>query len=157
MSSRLFQGLREQRGLAYSVYSYTSCYQNGGAAGIYIGTGQDKIPEFFAAFHQQMEEFIQKGITDEELSRTQKMLKSGLYMGLESTNSRMTRLARSIMMYGKYDDPQEVVEKIYAVKKEEVQKIACELFENVPLSLCVIGDSAVLSQVQQEFEHWYRK
>ncbi len=156
MSSRLFQSLREQRGLAYSVYSYTACYQNGGAAGFYIGTGPEKIPEFFKAFFEEVEKFIQDGITDEELERTRKMLKSNLYMGLENTNSRMTRLARGIMMYGKYTRPEEVVEKIYAVQKADVQDFARSIYEKVPFSMCAIGSEAVLPRVQAEFEHWYR-
>ncbi len=156
MSSRLFQSLREQRGLAYSVYSYTASYQNGGAAGFYIGTGQEKIPEFFEAFYEELDKFIREGITEEELERTKKMLKSNLYMGLENTNTRMIRLARGVMMYGKYMDPQEVVEKIYAIQKADVQAFARNLYENVPLSLCAIGSEKILPRVQAEFERWYR-
>ena len=77
-------------------------------------------------------------------------------MGLENTNSRMTRLARGIMMYGKYTRPEEVVEKIYAVQKADVQDFALSIYEKVPFSMCAIGSEAVLPRVQAEFEHWYR-
>lgn len=156
MSSRLFQSLREQRGLAYSVYSYSSTYSDSGIFSIYIGTGNKKVAEFFAALHDELDRFINVGISDEELQRTKQMIKSSMYMGLESVISRMTRMARSIMMYGKYISPDEVVARIYEVDKQKVQDLAKELLNHEKMSLAVIGDKNVLPTVSTEFSRWYR-
>jgi predicted Zn-dependent peptidase len=156
MSSYLFQSLREERGLAYSVYSYTSSYSDTGSMTVYIGTGVNKIEQFFEAFFQELKDFAAKGVRPEELERSKQMSKASLYMGLESVVSRMTRIGRSIMMYDEYQPPELVVDKITAVSKGEVDALARELLRLEAMSLAVIGNQNILPAVKKEFTRWFR-
>lgn len=156
MSSRLFQSLREQKGLAYSVYSFSSAYSDSGLFSVYIGTGTGKVANFFAALHDELNRFINEGVSQEELSRTKQMIKSSMFMGLESVISRMTRIARSIMMYDEYISPEEIVDRIYKVDATMVQELARELIVNDKISLAAIGNKAILPTVEAEFKRWYR-
>ena len=155
MSSRLFQKLREELGLAYSVYSYPASYSDTGLYSIYIGTGPAKVGQFYSAFFEQMEEFIKHGVSEEEINRTHKLMKSSISLGLESVMNRMTRLAKSMLMYGHIVTPEEVIEKLYAVKPEMVQELAKGIFKPELFSLAAIGDKEVLPVVEQEFQKWW--
>lgn len=157
MSSRLFQKLREELGLAYSVYSYPSNYSDTGLYSIYIGTGPDKVGQFCAALYEQIDDFIKHGVKDEEITRTQKLMKSSISLGLESVMNRMTRLAKSMMMYGEIVSPEEVIERVYAVKPDMIQEMARRIFKPELFSLAAIGDKEVLPLVEQEFRKWWRK
>lgn len=156
MSSRLFQSLREQKGLAYSVYSFSSTYSDSGVYSVYIGTGTGKVANFFAALQEELEKFIQDGVNEEELARTKQMIKSSMYMGLESVISRMTRIARSIMMYDVYVTPEEIVDRIYKVDGAMVKELASELIVKNKMSLAAIGNKDILSTVESEFKRWFR-
>ena len=155
MSSRLFQRLREELGLAYSVYSYPASYSDTGLYSIYIGTSPSKVGQFCAAFYEQIEQFINHGVTDEEITRTQKLIKSSISLGLESVMNRMTRLGKSILMYDQIVPPEEVIEKVYAVKPFMVQEMAQRIFKPELFSLAAIGDKDVLPIVEQEFKKWW--
>lgn len=151
MSSRLFQSLREERGLAYSVYSYPSSYKDSGLYTIYIGTSPTKVPEFFAAFHEQLQNLLNEGVSAEEVERTQKLMKSSIYLGMESVMNRMTRLAKSILMYDSIQLPEEIIEKIYAVSPEAVNQYVAVTLRPENFSLGAIGDQTALPTVEQEF------
>ncbi|MDD3363957.1 MAG: pitrilysin family protein [Syntrophomonas sp.] len=155
MSSRLFQKLREELGLAYSVYSYPSSYSDTGLFSIYIGTGPDKVGKFCAALHEQIDDFIKHGVKAEEITRTQKLMKSSISLGLESVMNRMTRLAKSMLMYGEIVSPEEVIERVYAVKPDMIQEMAGRIFRPELFSLAAIGDKEVLPIVEQEFQKWW--
>jgi predicted Zn-dependent peptidase len=157
MSSRLFQKLREELGLAYSVYSYPSNYSDTGLYSIYIGTGPDKVGQFCAALYEQIDDFIKHGVKAEEITRTQKLMKSSISLGLESVMNRMTRLAKSMMMYGEIVSPEEVIERVYAVKPDMIQEMARRIFIPELFSLAAIGDKEVLPLVEQEFRKWWGK
>jgi predicted Zn-dependent peptidase len=156
MSSRLFQSLREERGLAYSVYSYTSSYSDVGSMAFYIGTGTGKIQQFFSSFFQELERFTASGVQEAELVRSKQMTKASLYMGLESVVSRMTRMGRALMMYGEYQTPEYVIDKITAVSKADVDTLAQELLEIRRMSLAAIASEGVLPDVVAEFNRWFR-
>ncbi|PKM76370.1 MAG: peptidase M16 [Firmicutes bacterium HGW-Firmicutes-15] len=157
MSSRLFQKLREELGLAYSVYSYPSSYSDTGLYSIYIGTGPDKVGQFCAALYEQIDNFIKHGVKAEEITRTQKLMKSSISLGLESVMNRMTRLAKSMLMYGEIVSPEEVIERVYAVKPDMIQEMAHHIFKPELFSLAAIGDKEVLPIVEQEFQKWWGK
>jgi predicted Zn-dependent peptidase len=152
MSSRLFQSLREERGLAYSVYSYPSSYKDSGLYTIYIGTSPAKIEQFFAAFHEQLQELLDSGISQEEVERTRKLMKSSIYLGMESVMNRMSRLAKSMLMYDSIQPTEEVIEKIYAVTPEMVNQFAAKTLQPDSFSIGAIGDKEVLPTVEKQFQ-----
>jgi predicted Zn-dependent peptidase len=157
MSSRLFQRLREELGLAYSVYSYPANYSDTGLYSIYIGTSPSKVGQFFAAFYDELERFVNQGVSEDEITRTQKLMKSSISLGLESVMNRMTRLGKSILMYDQIVPPEQVIEKVYAVKPSMVHEMAQRIFKSEMFSLAAIGDKDVLPVIEQEFEKWWGK
>lgn len=157
MSSRLFQSLREERGLAYSVYSYPSSYVDAGLYTIYIGTSPSKLGEFYEALYEQLKQFVANGVSEEEIARTQKLIKSSIFLGLESVMNRMTRLAKSLLMYDEIIPPEEIIARIYAVDSDKVNKLAGQLLKAENFSLAAIGDKEVLPAVEQEYVRWWGK
>jgi len=155
MSSRLFQKLREELGLAYSVYSYPASYSDTGIFSIYTGTSPNRIDEFCRNLHEQIEVLVEQGVTDEEVSRTKKLMKSSLSLGLESVMSRMTRIGKAVMMYDNIMTPEEVIDRIYAVDAGMVQDMARSMFEGQPFSVAAIGSEGVLPEVERELARWW--
>lgn len=155
MSSRLFQSLREERGLAYSVYSYPSSYFDAGLYTIYIGTSPSKLGEFYEALYEQLTEFTTAGVSDEEITRTQKLIKSSIFLSLESVMNRMTRLAKSLLMYDDIIAPEEIIAKIYSVNSDMVNQLASRILKAENFSLAAIGDKEVLPAVEQEYIRWW--
>ncbi|MDR1616740.1 MAG: insulinase family protein [Syntrophomonadaceae bacterium] len=151
MSSRLFQSIREELGLAYSVYSAHANYSDTGSFSISIGTSPNKVNKFFGALQNELEKFTSSGVTYEEINRTQKLMKSSLYMGMESVINRMTRLGKSILMYGRAVPVEEIVTEINKVDAAMVQDLAHVLFKQKPLSLAAIGNENILTSIHQSF------
>ncbi len=156
LSSRLFQKMREELGLAYSVYSYPSNYSDTGSYAIYIGTSKNNVARFFAALHEELDLFISKGVTEAEVNRAQQLMKSNIYLGMESATNRMSRIGKSMLMYGKIVPVEKVVEKVLAVTPEEVNNLAQNILNHKSLSMAAIGSKDILSQVEQEFSHYFR-
>lgn len=157
MSSRLFQSLREERGLAYSVYSYPSSYVDAGLYTIYIGTSPAKLGEFYEALYEQITDFAANGVSNDEIARTRKLIKSSIFLGLESVMNRMTRLAKSLLMYDEIATPEEIIAKIYSVDSDMVNKLASQMLKAENFSLAAIGDKEVLPAVEQEYVRWWGK
>jgi predicted Zn-dependent peptidase len=137
MSSRLFQEVRERRGLAYSVYSYPSSFSDGGLFTIYAGTGPDESAEVMPVICEEVRK-VAKDVTIDELRRSRAQIKAGILMGLESTNSRCEQLARQLMVHGRIQSVEEVVAKIDAVDQDAVLRVANRLFRTAP-SVAAIG------------------
>lgn len=155
MSSRLFQSIREERGLAYSVYSFPSNYSDTGAYAVCIGTGPAKVNTFFEAMYTELEKFIKQGVSDEEVARTQQLIKSSMYLGLESVMNRMSRLGKSLLMYGELRSVDDVIAEILAVNAEMVKDFAGDLLNQPNFSLAAIGPAAVLTEVEKEYRKWW--
>ncbi len=151
MSSRLFQKLREELGLAYSIYSYPSTYSDTGAYSIYIGTGQGKITPCFEALQSQSEYLVSHGISSEELERTQRLIKSSMYLGLESVMNRMSRLGKSVIMYDQIVSPEEAIDRVLKVNKQQIQDLAVKLLGNQPISIAAIGPTKVMGEVEKQY------
>lgn len=128
MSSRLFQEVREQRGLAYSVYSYHSGYQDSGLVTIYGGTGAQQMDVLFETIQKTLDTFKNVGITNKELTNSKEQLKGNLMLSLESTNSRMSRNGKNELMLGKHRSLDEIVELIDQVTEESVAAITNKVF-----------------------------
>lgn len=157
MSSRLFQTLREQMGLAYSVYSSPASYSDTGLYSIYIGTGPSKVGKFCEALYEQLALIQKDGVSSEEISRTQKLMKSSIFLGLESVMNRMSRLGKSVLMYDKVVAPEQVIEKIYKVDGEMVKNYASKLLKSERFSMAAIGDKEVLPVLEKEFTKYWGK
>lgn len=137
MSSRLFQEVREKRGLVYTVYSFFSPFVDSGIFGIYAGTGPHQVPELRPVIDDVLEAFP-KDITQRELDRSKAQLKSGLMMALESTSGRCEQLAQQMLIYGRTLAPQEIIQKVEAVTLDQVRQAATDLFAR-PRTMTALG------------------
>jgi predicted Zn-dependent peptidase len=138
MSSRLFQEIREKRGLAYSVYSYTSQFADSGLFAVYAGCAPGKADAVLKLARQELAGVARDGVTDEETARGKGMLKGSFVLGLEDTGSRMSRLGKGELLYGELRSVDELLAKVDAVTPDEVRTIAAEVLDR-PMSLAVIG------------------
>ena len=131
MSSRLFQEIREKRGLVYSIYSFTSPYRDGGNFGVYAGTGEKEVDELVPVLSDELNKVASK-ITAEELARTKAQMKAGMLMSLESTSSRCERLAQNMLIHGRVHSYQEIIDKIDAVDEAAVGRVAQRMMRSKP-------------------------
>ncbi len=141
MSSRLFQEIREKRGLAYSVYSYTSQYADSGLFGVYAGCTPGKADEVLALARDEISAIASAGVSDAELARGKGMLKGSLVLGLEDTGSRMTRLAKGELLYDELLGVDEILARVDAVTPDDIRAVAADVLGRRP-SLAVIGPFA---------------
>jgi predicted Zn-dependent peptidase len=138
MSSRLFQEIRERRGLAYSVYSFASGYSDAGWFGLYAGCAPGKVDQVVQLLHAGLEELAERGVDDDELTRAKGSVTGGLVLGLEDSGSRMTRLGRAELVHGEFVSLDETLSRLRAVTAEDVRTLAAELAAR-PRSLAVVG------------------
>ena len=137
-SSRLFQEVREKRGLAYSVFSFASQHVDAGLVGVSVGCLPNKLEQVLDVVRAELAKIAQDGIDDEELTRGKGQLKGGLVLGLEDSASRMTRLGKSELVDDELLSIDEVLASIDAVTLEDVRVLASELFSQ-PEILAVVG------------------
>ena len=128
MSSRLFQRVREQEGLAYSIYADWSSYRDAGCLGVYAGTAPETLPKLLGLVNEEIARMKREPVPAEELQRTKESLKGGLLLSLESTASRMGSLARQEMYFGRLFEVDEIIARIEAVTSGEIQQLANEFF-----------------------------
>jgi len=138
MSSRLFQEIREKRGLAYSVYSYASSHADTGLFGVYAGCAPGRVEEVLHLCREQLALVATAGITAEELRRSKGQLRGSLVLGLEDTGSRMSRLGKGELVHGELLAVDDVLSRIDAVTRDDVHAIAADVLTR-PLSLGVLG------------------
>jgi predicted Zn-dependent peptidase len=141
-SSRLFQEVRERRGLAYAVYSFASSYQDCGQVGLYVGTRSDNLAEALAVVARELEHLMERPATDEELRRAKENLKGRVMLALESTGARMNRLGSEVLARAPLESLDEVVERIEAVTVDELAQLATELWAPARRSAAAIGPDA---------------
>jgi predicted Zn-dependent peptidase len=140
-SSRLFQEIRERRGLAYAVYSFTSAYQDTGQSGLYVGTRPDNLTEALAVVATELSRLREDPATEDELHRAKENLKGRVVLSLESTGSRMNRLGSEILAGAPLLPLDEVVERIEAVTVDDLAALVQELWAPERLSSAGIGPS----------------
>jgi predicted Zn-dependent peptidase len=138
MSSRLFQEIREKRGLVYSTYSFASGYADAGYFGMYAGCAPAKVGQVVSLLTAELEKLAADGITDVELAKAIGQLSGGIVLALEDTGSRMSRLGRSELVSGEFLDIDETLGRIRAVTRDEVQALAREL-ASAPRTITVVG------------------
>jgi predicted Zn-dependent peptidase len=131
MSSRLFQEVREKRGLVYSIYSFNTAFRDTGLFGIYAGTGEFLVQDLLPTIKQVLKDFP-KTLVDKELSRSKAQLKAGILMSLENTSARCEQLAQQMMIYKRHIPPQEIIEKINAVTRDDIIRAANKVMATPP-------------------------
>jgi predicted Zn-dependent peptidase len=137
MSSRLFQEIREKRGLVYSIYAFKSSYTDAGLFAVYAGTGPDQVEELIPVICDEINK-VTDFIAEEELNRAKAQLKAGLLMGLESTSNRCEQLAQHMLFHGRPISSLEITERIEAVNVEDLKRVARTIFSSIP-TLTSIG------------------
>jgi predicted Zn-dependent peptidase len=139
MSSRLFQEVREQNALAYSIYSYATSYRDTGLLTIYAGTDPANVLQVVRLVMKELRKIKEEGITPAEESRVKNQIKGSLVLSLESSNRHMSRLARQEIYFGKYLSIDDIIKGVEKVTRERVQSLARQLFTADSLSLTVLG------------------
>ncbi|OFW56987.1 MAG: hypothetical protein A2W01_04735 [Candidatus Solincola sediminis] len=139
MSSRLFQKVREERSLAYSIFSYHSMYIETGLFAVYAGTSPENTSAVLELIKEELDRILEKGISEEELERAKGHIKGNLVLSLEDSGSRMTRLGKADICQSEILSMGQLLAKINAVSSEDVRKLARELFGSRKLVVTAIG------------------
>jgi predicted Zn-dependent peptidase len=138
MSSRLFQEVREQRGLCYSVYSWASTYDDAGTAGVYAGTAPSRVGELLAVIDDEVGKLVASGVTEGELAVAKGYIEGSLVLGLEDSGSRMARLGRSLMARDEIVSVEDQLARIHAVTADDVAAVSARVFGS-QRALAVVG------------------
>jgi predicted Zn-dependent peptidase len=139
MSSRLFREVREERGLAYSIYGFKLAYADNGAWGVYVGTTPSQTDTALGIIRAELTKAVEEGITPEELERARGSMRGGLALSLEDGNSRMIRLGRDELAGMEHLSVDERLAKLDAVSLEEVQSVAADLYGSEPRMIGAVG------------------
>ncbi|MCF6464686.1 M16 family metallopeptidase [Clostridium sp. Cult2] len=139
MSSRLFQNIREEKGLVYSVYSHPTSFQDIGAFTIYAGLGVNQIINVAQLINKNIKDLKINLITEDELIKSKEQLKGNYILGMEGTFSRMFDIGKSELLLGKILSPKEVLEKIDNVKMEDIKRIVDKIFDQTKYNIAYVG------------------
>ena len=140
MSSRLFQNIREKRGLAYAVFSGMSAYRDAGSFTIYAGCANEAVGEVVDLVVEEMRGVKKTLVPDAELQRAKDHLKGSLMLSLENTASRMSHIARQEIYFNRQVGLDETLEGVEGVTAQDVQRVATDLFQNGSMSATVLGN-----------------
>ncbi|MBS9775596.1 MAG: insulinase family protein [Fusobacterium sp.] len=140
MSSRLFQKIREEKGLAYSVYSYMTRFKNCGLLTIYAGTTEESYLEVIEIIKKELKEIKNNGILEKELQKAKNKYESAIIFGLENSGSRMSRLASSYLNFGKIQSIEEIKKEINDVTLDDIKKAAEFIFNEEFYSHTIVGN-----------------
>ncbi|MGH7426591.1 MAG: M16 family metallopeptidase, partial [Candidatus Methylomirabilales bacterium] len=149
MSSRLFQEIREKRGLAYSIFSYRSTFSETGLYGIYAGTTPGNVLEVLRIVTDELDRLVSVGITEEELERAKGHMRGGMVLSLEDSYSRMGRLGKSELVHGEILSVDELIARVDAVTLEDVGRVSRDLLRPEGRVLALIGPLA-----EEDFSGW---
>jgi len=138
MSSRLFQRIREERGLAYSVYSFAGSYADAGQFGVYAGCQPGKAEEVLSLINAELADVAAGGLTEAEVARGKGQMRGGIVLGLEDSGSRMTRIGKSELVYGGVIGVDNLIARVDSVTREQVGEVAAQLLAQ-PRCLTVVG------------------
>lgn len=139
MSSRLFQEIRENLGLVYTIHSFGIAFRDTGYFAVAGATGPKKLNKVIQLVKTELKKMAQELVTEEEFNNAKEQLKGGMMLALESTSSRMTRLADLHIYFGKYISLDETIQKIDAVTREDILRLAKQLFSDSKQTLTAIG------------------
>ena len=139
MSSRLFQEIREKRGLAYSIYSYIDSYSDCGYLAIYLGVDRESVNESLSLIAREISTLQNTPVSEEELANTKDFIKSGMFLSMENMEAIMTRIARNEIYFGKYISLEEVVDSIDHVTGEDILRLGSKIFGRQELTFAGLG------------------
>jgi len=139
MSSRLFQEVREKRGLTYSIYSFLSTFTDTGLFGVYAGTTKDELQEVVALIMQELQAIRAGRIRAEDLSAAKEYLRGGMIIGLEGSDGRMSRLAKDEICFGRHIPLEEVLRDLQGVSEGAIIEVAQEMLDSHPLCITLLG------------------
>jgi predicted Zn-dependent peptidase len=139
MSSRLFEEIREKRGMAYSVYSYLSSFSDAGALPIFAGTERERSNEALQIILAELDRFKTELVPKDELNSAREQVKGKILMSLESSDSYMMRLARSYLNFGRFQPVDEVIAGFDAVTEEDILQLAVKLLREEHLNIQIMG------------------
>ncbi len=139
MSSRLFQEIREKRALAYGINSFLTPYLDAGLFGVYAGTGEERVGEVISVIREELRGFSEKPVPAGELQAAKELLKGNFLLSMESTDCRMTRLAKNEYCFGRYFPLEEILGEIDKVSSGEIQSLAQEMFQPDMMALAAVG------------------
>jgi predicted Zn-dependent peptidase len=139
MSSRLFQEIREKRGLAYSLYSFLSAYMDTGLMGVYVGTDPSQVNQVLEIVNREIRKIRDGEVSESDLSAALEHLMGGVLLGAENTDVRMMRLAKNDYVFGRYVSYDELVAKLQKVTVDQVVAVAQDTFQNDEVSLVTLG------------------
>lgn len=132
MSSRLFQEIREKRGLVYTVYSFTNSHTQNGIFGIYAGLNEEEIKQYIPVVADELKKISSEYVSDKELNRVKVQLKASMMMALESSSSTAEAIARQYLLYGRSVPVKEVISRIDSVTKDDILKLSQKIFTSQP-------------------------
>jgi len=150
MSSRLFQEIREQRGMAYSIYSYPTCYRSTGSFSFYAGTGEQQAVEVIRLMHEEMNNVLKNGITDEEFKRSKNQLKASYLLGQEGTSSRMNSIGKTALLLDRLYDEEETCRRVEAVTQEDVERVMKTVLDIDNMSVACVGRAGKIEKAVRE-------
>jgi len=151
MSSRLFQEVREKRGLAYSIFSFLNMYQDTGLFGVYAGTTRDELDMVIDLVIQELRNVREGRLGEEELKAAKEYLRGSMLLGLESPEGRMSRLAKNEIYFGRDIPVDDALAKLNAVTVDETMSVASEMFDPETLCLTLLGP---VRDDEIEWERW---
>jgi predicted Zn-dependent peptidase len=139
MASRLFQEVREERGLAYSVYSYRAAYEDAGFLAVYAGTAPERVQETLGVIDNELDKLVANGLSADELHAAKGHIAGSLAMSLETSSSRMRRIGRSEQVEGEVPPLDELVARVHAVTADDVERVIDRVLRDAPRTLAVVG------------------
>lgn len=151
-SSRLFQKVREELGLCYTIYSYAQPYLGVGVNNIYTGVSKQYADKALDAIHKELKEFVEKGITKEQLEINKEKIKAGYILGLESTSSRMFANAKSLLLQNKIKTQEEVIEKINTINNDDINYVLDTCFKPGIISTAYVGPDIEVNKLNNIIE-----
>lgn len=152
LSSRLFQEVREERGLTYSIYSYHSGYSNAGLFGVYAGTSIENTEEVVDIIIKQISDIKKQGITKEELLNTKEHMKGTILLSLENSSNLMNRIGKSEISYGRIITPEEIVESVLKVTDDDIIQTAHKVFDWDKIAFAAVGPQKPVFDLNQIIE-----
>jgi predicted Zn-dependent peptidase len=139
MSSKLFQKIREDMGMAYTIFSYLDFFMDAGVIGVYLSTDRKKAPRAISTVIKEIERFKENKLPQSEIDSAKEQLKGSLVLGLENTSNRMNRMAKHELLVNKYISVDETITEINKITAKQVRDLANELFDRNKFSLTVLG------------------
>lgn len=157
MSSRLFQKIREDKGLAYSIYSYPSTYKDIGSFTIYAGLNPNHIVDLSEIILNEIDEIKKNSFTEKEIYKSKEQLKGNYILGLESTSSRMSSYGRSELLNGSIDTSKQIIDKINRIDKNSINRLIKKIFDYDKINIAYIGNLKNSDKIKKDLIRLYKK